>query len=80
MFYKRKLLITLRSLYASMSLFAVSSVHASASEEYVNGEPKSLPAFEVSAGRIANPTPAGTFASPVSRLDLEPFVDVNRAT
>lgn len=76
MFYNRKLLITIRSLYATMSLFAVSSVHASASEEYANGEPKSLPAFEVSAGRIANPTPAGTFAAPVSRLDLEPFVDI----
>jgi vitamin B12 transporter len=35
-----------------------------------------LPAFNVTAERIANPTPAGTFSAAISRLDLEPLVDV----
>jgi vitamin B12 transporter len=58
----------------TLPLFADSSVALVA--EDTDTAPIALPELEVSAGRIANPTPAGTFAAPISRLDLEPMVDV----
>ncbi len=64
------------ALVASSAIALLAETEAPLAVEDTQAPPVVLPALEVHAGRIANPTPAGTFAAPISRLDLEPQVDV----